>query len=284
MEYKYQPKTKEELQKLCDDKTVYLGDIDTSLITDMSGLFAESERKDFSGIETWNVSNVTVMRDMFAGAFNFNADISRWDVSKVEDMSCMFRFAEKFNQPIGNWDVSNVTDMFRMFNGAKSFNQTIGSWDTSKVKDMSCMFALAKNFNQPIGNWDVSQVTDMSYMFFNAKNFNQPIGKWNVFNVTDMSGMFEFSSNFNQDISGWKLSQPASEKYMFSPDCPIKEKFKPSFTRKEIIIQRNIDGLAPATIRLTPDDDYALYNSLLTKFTVLDKSGSQRTTYRAITI
>ena len=250
MEYKYKPKSTEELSALCDDKTVYLGDIDTSLITDMSGLFADSERKDFSGIETWNVSNVTFMRNMFAGAFNFNADISRWDVSKVEDMAYMFYWASKFNQDIGKWN-------------------------TSKVTNMSGMFALAKNFNQPLENWDVSQVTDMSYMFFNAKNFNQPIGKWNVFNVTDMSGMFEFSRNFNQDISGWKLSQPASEKYMFSPDCPIKEKFKPSFTRKEIIIQRNIDGLAPAIIRLTPDDDYALYNSLLTKFTALDKARSE---------
>ena len=52
MECKYQPKTKDELKQLCKDESVYLGDIDTSLITDMSELFAHSKRQDFSGIET----------------------------------------------------------------------------------------------------------------------------------------------------------------------------------------------------------------------------------------
>ena len=36
---KYKPQTKEELKKLVEDESIYLGDIDTSLITDMSNLF-----------------------------------------------------------------------------------------------------------------------------------------------------------------------------------------------------------------------------------------------------
>ena len=249
MERKYKPKSTEELSALCDDKSIYLGDIDTSLITDMSGLFAESECTDFSGIETWDVSNVTDMRDMFAGAFNFNADISRWDVSKVEDMAYMFYWCEKFNQDISKWNTSNLILMSYMFCGARSFNQDISGWDTSKV-------------------------THMASLFENAEKFNQPIGNWNTANVKDIHGIFHGARAFNQDISGWKLPQPASEIYMFSQDCPIREEFKPGFRLQEIIIQRNIDGLAPATIRLTPDDAYALYNSLLTKFTVLDKARS----------
>ena len=46
MKYKYQPKTKGELKALCDDETIHLGDIDTSLITDMSELFKGSSRND----------------------------------------------------------------------------------------------------------------------------------------------------------------------------------------------------------------------------------------------
>ncbi|WP_206193862.1 hypothetical protein [Brachyspira hampsonii] len=37
--HKYKPQTIEELQKLVKDENTYLGDIDTSLITDMSRLF-----------------------------------------------------------------------------------------------------------------------------------------------------------------------------------------------------------------------------------------------------
>lgn len=92
----YAPQTKDELMGLIDDEDIYLGDIDTSTITDMSELFAWSEREDFSGIENWDVSNVT-------------------------NMSWMFTFCYNFNQPLYNWDVSNVTDMSWMFAGCKNF-------------------------------------------------------------------------------------------------------------------------------------------------------------------
>ena len=55
----YKPKTSNDLKKLVNDLSINLGDIDTSAITDMSLLFCRSSRKDFSGIETWDVSNVT---------------------------------------------------------------------------------------------------------------------------------------------------------------------------------------------------------------------------------
>ncbi|KAJ9816122.1 hypothetical protein QR412_05735, partial [Campylobacter jejuni] len=46
---KYFPETKEELKALVEDESIYLGDIDTSKITDMSYLFENSTRTDFSG-------------------------------------------------------------------------------------------------------------------------------------------------------------------------------------------------------------------------------------------
>ena len=75
MEFKYHPKTKEELKELVKDESIYLGDIDTSNITDMSYLFHKSTRKDFSGIEKWDTSKVTHMSWMFAGCKNFNQPI-----------------------------------------------------------------------------------------------------------------------------------------------------------------------------------------------------------------
>lgn len=90
----YAPQSKDELKGLIYDEDIYLGDIDTSAITDMSELFYRSWRKDFSGIESWDVSSVT-------------------------DMSWMFTFCYNFNQPLDNWDVSNVTKMSGIFDDCK---------------------------------------------------------------------------------------------------------------------------------------------------------------------
>ena len=164
--FKYHPVTKEELQKLCRDESIYLGDIDTSKITDMSGLFKDTLGRDFSGIESWDVSNVTDMSYMFSDS-SFNQDISSWDVSNVTDMNHMFA-GSSFNQDISSWDVSNVEDMSGMFSAIglrkSSFNQDISSWDVSNVENMSGMFS-ESSFNQNISSWNVSNVENMSRMF-----------------------------------------------------------------------------------------------------------------------
>ena len=117
--YKYQPETKEELQDLLKQLIEERGnegdfnDIDTSKITDMSGLFEYSE---------------------------FNGDISKWDISNVTSMSSMFFMCIKFNQDISNWNVSKVEYMRWMFSGCKSFNKDISKWNISNVKLSNNMF------------------------------------------------------------------------------------------------------------------------------------------------
>ena len=111
--YKYYPKTKEELKEIINKRIlkegtkVDLNDIDVSEITDMARLFIY---------------------------LDFNGDISNWNVSNVNNMGNMFDGCKSFNQDISSWDVSNVTDMSFMFNGCHNFNQDISSWDVSKVK------------------------------------------------------------------------------------------------------------------------------------------------------
>ena len=196
----YKPQNKEELEKLVNDESIYLGDIDTSLITDMSFLFEDTERKDFSGIE-------------------------KWDVGKVEDMREMFAGATTFNQPLEKWDVSGVKDMAYMFNGARRFNQPLDSWDVSGVETMIGMFMQANSFNQPLEKWDVSRVESMADMFNGANSFNQPLEKWDVSKVRSMRRMFNGARSFNQDISNWNVRPKYKDNVFY--ECAIDEKFKP---------------------------------------------------------
>lgn len=238
--YKYTPKTKEELKALVDNHNIYLGDIDTQYITDMSDLFFSSKRENFSGIELWNTSNVINMDYMFANTLYFNKDISSWDVSSVESMKSMFWGAESFNQPLelwnvskvrnmnamfcdtlsfnqplNKWNVSNVQDMSFLFSQTAVFNQPIGDWNTSSVTTMKCMFSSAKAFNQDISNWNVSNVKNMYGMFWGAITFNQPLDMWDVSNVTDMSSMFCHAENFNQSLCLWNIRKVKNMSYMF---------------------------------------------------------------------
>lgn len=91
---KYRPKNNDELKALCDIDSIELDDIDPSKVTDMSRIFDGSTRKDFSGIESWEVSQVKSMWAMFRDVHierHWSWNISRWNVSSVEDMSHMFK-------------------------------------------------------------------------------------------------------------------------------------------------------------------------------------------------
>lgn len=81
----YQPKSRHELIDICNkiiEKEGHKADlnvIDTSNITDMSGVFKHSK---FNGdISEWDTSSVTDMAHMFASS-EFNGDISKWNTSK----------------------------------------------------------------------------------------------------------------------------------------------------------------------------------------------------------
>ena len=173
---------------------------------------------EYGEINTWDVSNVTDMSELFKGKSTFNNNISNWNTTNVTTMSEMFDGAREFNQPLGDWDVSNVTNMYQMFLNARLFNQNIGSWDVSNVTNMDGIFSSAYVFNNgesdSVKNWDVSNVTNMSGMFYQSYDFNQPIGSWDVSNVINMAGVF-MRSNFNQPLDSWDVSNVTEMWYMF---------------------------------------------------------------------
>ena len=91
--------------------------------TSMERAFQSCSNLTYNATDTPDLSGVTSMSLMFAGATSFNGAIGNWDVSNdSEHVAALFVGATSFNQPLNNWDVSSVTNIQGMFDGASAFH------------------------------------------------------------------------------------------------------------------------------------------------------------------
>eukprot|EP00971_Amphidinium_carterae_P152989 3032890-Amphidinium_carterae.1 len=79
---------------------------DTSMVTDMSGLFRSGPIVANLPIGNWNTGRVTNMSRMFYVSY-INAEIGSWNTANVVDMSQMFMMARYFDSDIGGWNTAN---------------------------------------------------------------------------------------------------------------------------------------------------------------------------------
>ena len=117
-------------------------------MTNMTKIFRDLDSFNYA-LSEGDVSRVIDVREMFDNdnAYSFDQDLSKWDVSHLTDMGGMFAGARSVNQDLSKWDVFRMQGMF---NVAKSFNQDLSNWDVSRVIHMDLMFRDAKFFNQDL--------------------------------------------------------------------------------------------------------------------------------------
>ena len=156
---------KTQLRKLIDDFSLSLDKITLAKnLKDISGAFKNSTRKDFSGLETWDVSHVTNMRSMFVKCKNFTGkEIEKWDVKNVKDFSGMFGNCSDFNANLSRWNVSNAEEMISMFSGCDNFTgKGLEKWNVSNVVQMNHMFDSCKKFTgKSVEKWNLDSLKEM---------------------------------------------------------------------------------------------------------------------------
>ena len=168
---KYTPETREELQNLCNDLTVNLGDIDTSKITDMSSLFDWAEgysdqRDSFKGIESWDVSNVKDMSHMFQRARVENIDFSKWNTANLTDMTCMFAESVLVNVNLNKFNTQNVKEFYACFQDCSfSDDPKISNWDISNGVNFTDMF-FQSNYKWDLSSWKINPRADTYAMTY----------------------------------------------------------------------------------------------------------------------
>jgi surface protein len=106
---------------------------------------------------------------MFMKCELFNQSLNTWDVSSVTNMKNMFRGAKLFNQPLNNWNVSLVESMEGMFHSADTFNEAMFTLQPgNSVTTLKGMFYHADQFDQNLNHWTVATSVDTSLIFTNT--------------------------------------------------------------------------------------------------------------------
>ena len=169
--------------------------LNTSNVTDMSGMFNFCSSLTSLDLSNFNTSKVTNMDGMFSGCSSLTSlDLSNFDTSNVTDMSGMFDSCSSLTSlDLSNFDTSNVTDMVYIFYDCSSLTSLdLSNFDTSKVTNMSAMFGSCSSLTSlDLSNFDTSKVTNMSAMFDSCSSLTSlDLSNFDTSKVTNMQYMF----------------------------------------------------------------------------------------------
>ena len=123
-------------------------------------------------IDTWDISNLTTLNELFMRMYNTTIDLSNLT----------------FNQ--------NITGIYGMFNGCVNLEKVIGleKIPTSKVTNTSNLFNNCNNLKNINGteNWDLSKSTINGLMLYNCSSLEQiDVSNWNMPNAKGSDGIFQ---------------------------------------------------------------------------------------------
>ena len=176
------------------------------------------------GIKNLNTSNVTDMSGMFEGCSSLTSlDLSNFDTSNVTDMGGMFYGCSSLTSiDLSNFDTSKVTNMVYIFYDCSSLTSLdLSNFDTSNVTNMAYMFCDCYSLTSlDLSNFDTSNVTNMAYMFIVCSSLTSiDLSNFDTSNVTNMKYMFSLCSSLTSiDLSNFDTSNVTNMQYMFN-DC-----------------------------------------------------------------
>ena len=204
-----------------------LSNLDTSGITDMTGMFAHT--KNLTEIifgEHFNTSNVKSMYEMFCNTYMLKSiDLSKLDTSNVTNMGYMFYGSGVETLDLSTFDTSNVTAMNWMFASvSKITSLDLSSFNTSNVTNMSNMFARASKVSKlDISSFDTSNVTNFNAMFHSMSGMTTiDLSNIDTSNATNLSAMFASCANLKSiDLSKFDTSNVTDISSMFEYCCEL---------------------------------------------------------------
>ena len=202
------------------------------------------------GMDTWDMRNVTSMREMFRDCNGFNSYIGSWQLPKLsglfESLHIFAFSSNNFNPDLSNWDfqrtkstganTSVVTN--KLVDSTANFvsdNVEVGYFVrnlTDKTLSKATVTAVSTNeltldtdiFLNPSERYVVWSFNfSMNYFVGGGTPFNSGLASgvsgtrmsgWDTQGLQDLNQAFS-NSAFNQDISTWKVNEVTTINYAF---------------------------------------------------------------------
>ena len=203
-----------------------LENLDTSNVTNMSGMFYDCHSLISLNLRHFNTRNVTDMNSIFENCGNLKSlDLSNFNTSQVANMSWMFDGCSNLTSlDLSNFNTSRVTNMMNMFYGCHILTSiNLSHFNTDNVTNMFRMFKYCDSLvNLDLSNFNTSQVTDMVDMFYGCSSLiSLNLSHFNTENVMNMFRMFKECNSLNHLVLGPKtklIDQKGSNTDL--PDVP----------------------------------------------------------------
>ena len=148
------------------------------------------------GLQNLNTSEVTNMSGMFYGCRALTSlNLSNFNTQKVWNMSGMFQRSSALTTlDLKSFNTSNVKDMSGMFADCSSLTTLdLSNFNTEKVTDMHLMFYSCSDLTSlDLKNFNTENVKEMDWMFTGCSGLTSlDLKSFNTENVTYMVSMFK---------------------------------------------------------------------------------------------
>ena len=224
----------DNLQKIDTSK------MDTSRVTNMMGMFCESDGLVELDLSGFNTKKVTDMAIMFCHCENLTKlNLHNFNTSNVTTMASMFRYCRKLtNLDVSSFNTAKVTDMGYMFAACNSLVALdFKNFNTSNVTNMADMFLACfalKSVN--VSSFDTSKVTGMVYMFNDCYNLaSLDLSNFDTSKVDSFYNMFGHCESLKKlDLSSFNTSNATAMVYMFGGCSSLQELNLSSFDMSKV--------------------------------------------------
>lgn len=210
-----------------------LTDLDSSKVTDMSGMFFNNDTLERADLSNFDVSNVTDIQGLFRQSYIKEVDLSNLDFLNVKDSgfletingesipSMFYSMSRLEALNLSGMKLHNITSTRNMFKGLNKITSLDITCllEDDNVTDMKGMFEeCTKLKNIDLSGLNTSKVTDMSRMFFNCNSLlSLRLDNFDTSNVTTMNHMFYMCQDAEIiDVSSFDTSNVTDMTDMFS--------------------------------------------------------------------